>query len=332
MMSDTPLQLRNQSVFAPYISDFVAQKQALGLKYNVTIETLNLFDSFCVEAGVTEAAITEELYADWCKKRPAENETTHQLRVGCVRRLSIFMHDNGLPAIAAFHPLPKKSKAFTPYIFSKDEINRLLDSVDSVNSVRNPGSPIRHLVHPVLFRVLYGCGLRANEALKLKTKDVNLETGAITVRMAKGGKDRMVVMSDSLLENCRAYRSNPEVMSFGSEYFFPAKDRGYYDSSTIYADFRKYLKLSGIAHRGRGNGPRLHDLRHTFAVHVLNSWSEQGKDLYVCLPILQQYMGHKNITATEQYLRLVPDAYSNVTGQFTSVFADIFPEVQDEEK
>ena len=332
MTSDNPLQLRNKSVFSPYITDFVTQKQALGLKYAVAIETLNLFDSFCVDAGITEAAITEELYTAWCQKRPTENETTHQLRVGYIRQFSVFMHDNGLPAISAFHPLPKKSGAFTPYIFSKEEIQQLMNSVDQVNSVRNSQSPLKHLVHPVLFRTLYGCGLRINEALKLKTEDVNLDTGAVTIRMAKGGKDRMVVMSDSLLEKSRIYRSNPEVMSFGSDYFFPAKDRGYYDSSTIYADYRKYLKLSGISHRGRGNGPRLHDLRHTFAVHVLNSWSEQGKDLYVCLPILQHYMGHKNISSTEQYLRLVPEAYSNVTGQFTSAFADIFPEVQYEEK
>jgi len=313
------------TVFSPYISDFVAQKQALGLKYAAAIETLNLFDSFCVNAGVTEAAITEELYASWCQKRPSENETTHQQRIRYIRQLSIFMNDNGLPAISAFHPLPKKSSAFVPYIFSKEEIHRFMHIVDSVNSVKNPGSSLKNIVHPILFRVLYGCGLRINEALKLKASDVDLNTGTIIVRMTKGEKDRMVVMSDSLLKRCKAYRSNPEVMTFGSDYFFPAKDRGYYSSSTIYADFRKYLKLSGISHRGRGNGPRLHDLRHTFAVHVLNNWAEQGKDLYVCLPILQRYMGHKNLSATEQYLRLIPDAYSNVTDQFTAGFAKVFP-------
>lgn len=331
MKSDTPIRLRNQSVFSPYIADFIAQKQALGLKYNAAIETLNQFDSFCMDAGVTEAAITDELYTAWCQKRLSENETTHQIRVVYIRQFSVFMHDNGLPAISAFHPLPKRSKAFTPYIFSKEEIHRIIDVIDSVNSARNPGSPVKHLVHPVLFRTVYGCGLRINEALKLKTEDVDLNTGAVTIRMAKGGKDRIVVMSDSLLEKCKSYRSDPDILVFGSEYFFPAKDRGYYDSSTIYADFRKYLKLSGIPHRGRGQGPRLHDLRHTFAVHVLNNWSEQGKDLYVCLPILQKYMGHKNIAATEQYLRLVPEAYSQVTGQFTSKFKDLFPEVHNAE-
>ena len=98
----------------------------------------------------------------------------------------------------------------------------------------------------------------------------------------------MVVMSDSLLDFCKEYRARDEVKQFESDYFFPARDHGYYDSSTLYADFRKYLKLSGIHHRGCGNGPRLHDFRHTFAVHVLNNWAKQGKDLYVCLGIHAQ--------------------------------------------
>ena len=186
-------------------------------------------------------------------------------------------------------------------------------------------------MHPALFRTLYGCGLRANEALKLKTEDVDLDIGSVLIRTAKGGKDRMVIMSDSLLSFCKAYRSRDEVKQFESDYFFPSRDHGYYDSSSVYADFRKYLKLSGIHHRGRGNGPRLHDFRHTFAVHVLNNWAKQGKDLYVCLPILQSYLGHATITATEKYLQLVPEAYAQVTDSYGKKFGHIFPEAADEE-
>mgnify|MGYP002626511207 FL=1 len=68
-------------------------------------------------------------------------------------------------------------------------------------------------------------------------------------------------------------------------------------------------------------------IRHTFAVNVLNNWSAQGKDIYVCLPILQRYLGHTRITATEKYLQLVPEAYAQVTDAFTGKFGDVFPEV-----
>ena len=123
MTEDKPISLRSQSVFAPYIKDFVQQKQSLGLKYNVAIETLNMFDSFCAERNVAVPAMTDEIYSEWCRKRPAESETTHQIRVGYTRQFSKFLYNNGIEATAVFHPLPKRSKAFVPYIFSEGEMD-----------------------------------------------------------------------------------------------------------------------------------------------------------------------------------------------------------------
>jgi len=80
---------------------------------------------------------------------------------------------------------------------------------------------------------------------------------------------------------------------------------------------------AGIPHRGRGKGPRLHDLRHSFAVHILNKWSSEGKDIYTCLPILRTALGHDRITTTEKYLRLVPEAYMEVTEPFNERFHTI---------
>ncbi len=324
------LQLRNRSVFAPYFADFIAQKRALGNKYDACVETLNLFDDFCMKNAVEKPVITEELYLKWCQQRPTENTTTQNIRIGYVQSFCKYLHNNGVEAPYAFHPLPKKSKKFIPYIFTEEEISRLISAIDKHNTVPAVGTPIRHLVHPVLFRVLCGCGLRVNEALKLKAEDADMQQGIFLIRKAKGGKDRMIVLSDSLKEICRAYRAEPAIQEYGHEYFFPTRDHGYYDSSTIYADFRKYLLLSGISHRGRGQGPRLHDLRHTFAVHVLSNWQKEGKDLYTCLPILQTYLGHSRLSATEKYLRLVPEIYSQVTDMFEAAFGSVFPEVQHE--
>lgn len=330
MKADKPIALRGRSVFAPYIADFVGQKRALGCKYNSAVEVLNIFDDFCVELDVPEPKLTAALYEAWCRKRPSENESTHRVRVTYTRQFSSFLYHNGIDAVASFHPLPKRSKAFIPYIFTVDEVRRLMETVDSQNAAPAPGTPVRHLVYPVLFRMLYGCGLRVSEASKLRASDVDLDAGTAVIRMAKGGKDRMIVMSDSLTRICRDYRSQEKIRTFESEYFFPARDHGYYDTSTLYADFRKYLLRCGIPHKGRGKGPRLHDLRHTYAVHVLNAWAAQGKDLYTCLPVLQRYLGHARITATEKYLRLVPDAFLQVTGSFESRFGSVFPEVADE--
>jgi integrase len=331
MREEKLVKLHCNSVFAPYIAEFIGQKRALGNKYNVAAEVLNLFDDFCVQQDIQELALSELLYQKWSLKRPSESDSTHILRLTYTRSFSKFLYNNGIDAPATFHPLPRGSKAFVPYIFTKDEINRFLDTVDKENQKVNPNSPIRHLVFPVLFRMLYTCGLRLNEALHLKVEDVDLEQGVLLVRNAKGGKDRMVVMSDSMTTVCYSYRLEKAIENFPSEYFFPAPDRGFYDSSTVYDNFRRYLHKSGIPHKGRGNGPRLHDFRHTFAVHVLNSWAEQGKDLYTCLPILSTYLGHSRLTGTQKYLQLVPEAYGLLTDSFESKYRHIFPEVQDEE-
>jgi len=179
--------------------------------------------------------------------------------------------------------------------------------------------------------MLYACGLRITETLLLKNTDVDLEEGVLRLLGTKGEQARLVPMSESLISLCRSYRTNPLVLNFGSEYFFPAPDRGFYDSSTIYARFRECLFEADISHGGRGKGPRLHDIRHTFAVHTLDNWVKQGKDLYVCLPILSVYLGHTNgLSSTQQYLRLVPEAYSSLTNSFEAQFSNVFPEVLDE--
>ena len=149
---------------------------------------------------------------------------------------------------------------FVPYIFTKDEIERLFSAVDCTKE--SSESPLRHLVMPVLFRLLYTCGLRVSEALHLKVADVDLDAGVLAIYGAKGDKERLVGISDSMLAYMKSYRSNPLVTNAKSIYFFPAPDGGFYDTSTIYDIFRKCLFDAGIPHRGRGKGPRLHDLRY----------------------------------------------------------------------
>ena len=328
MTEEKPLALRSTGALAPYMADFVEQKRALGFKYNSCVEVFNEFDRFCNQRGLAEPSISKELLTLWEEKRPHENESTQRMRISYVRAFCEYLHNNGCEAPGVFHPLPKRSKEFVPYIFTKDELNRLFAATDKTEET--PASPLRHLIMPTLFRLLYTCGLRVSEALSLKVTDVDLEQGVMTVYGAKGDRDRMVGISDSMLEYMKAYRNHPLLKKSVSEYFFPAPDGGFYDTSTIYAYFRQYLFQAGIPHRGRGKGPRVHDLRHTFAVHALNKWSREGKDMYVCLPILRAYLGHSRLSATEKYLRLVPDAYSELTEPFKNRFRKITEALRDE--
>lgn len=329
MFEEKLLELRCTSALSSCMIEFIEQKRALGNKYNACVEVFNGFDRFCNEHGLSSPAVSKEFLSLWEEKRPHENETTQRIRISYVRGLCRYMHSNGYDAPDTFHPAPKKSKEFVPYIFTKEELSRLFSAVDETPECKI--SPLRHLVMPVLFRLIYTCGLRVTEALQLTISDVDLDQGVLSVYAAKGDKDRIVGISDSMLTYMKTYRTHPSVKQSDSKYFFPSPDGGYYDSSTIYAYFREYLFKAGIPHRGRGKGPRVHDLRHSFAVHVLNKWSSEGKDLYICLPILCSFLGHGGIKATEKYLQLVPDAYGELTNPFNDKFQKIMGALDDEE-
>lgn len=183
MFEEKLLEPHFTSVLAPYMLDVVEQKRALGNKYNAGVEALSAFDDFCNEQQLRIPAISKELLQKWEKKRPHENETTQCFRISYVRILCKYLHSNGYDAPCAFHPAPHVNKCFVPYIFTKDEIERLFSAVDCTKE--SSESPLRHLVMPVLFRLLYTCGLRVSEALHLKVADVDLDAGVLAIHVTE---------------------------------------------------------------------------------------------------------------------------------------------------
>lgn len=175
MFEEKFLEPHFTSVLAPYMLDVVEQKRALGNKYNAGVEALSAFDDFCNEQQLRIPAISKELQQKWEKKRPHENETTQCFRISYVRILCKYLHSNGYDAPCAFHPAPHVNKCFVPYIFTKDEIERLFSAVDCTKE--SSESPLRHLVMPVLFRLLYTCGLRVCKR-RQRTAGRNFELNA----------------------------------------------------------------------------------------------------------------------------------------------------------
>jgi len=325
------IKLRCASVFASYSIEYIEANLALGKKWSLVIALMNQFDHFCVKHDVAEPVLTEEMFNAFCELHPNESPSNQYLRINFLRNFSKHLSDCGIVVPMQFHPMRQPKTNFKPYIFTYDELNRILAVVDT-SAPNIPNSPVRQFVMPLLFRMLYCCGLRINEALQLKTDDVDLENGVLWLYRTKGNQERIVPMSETLTALCRQYRAKDEVKNFGGDYFFPAPDRGFYSSRNIYKYFRRWLQMAGVTHGGRGKGPRIHDFRHTFAVHTLSKWAAEGKDIYVCLPILSTYLGHKNLERTQQYLRLVPENYADVTSAFEACFSDVFPEVPHEEQ
>ena len=192
-------------------------------------------------------------------------------------------------------------------------------------------SPQRHLILPLLFRILYGCGLRVSEALSLKEEDVDLDEGVLFIKKAKFGKERLVPLSHSVHERCREYAAAMERYPAWKDttYFFPAPHGGRYSERTAYGHFRELLWKAGISHGGRGKGPRVHDLRHTYSVHCLRNWVRAGMDLTAAMPYLSTYLGHSGIRGTQHYLRLTAELYPDIVKSVEEKFAWVVPEVNE---
>jgi integrase len=180
----------------------------------------------------------------------------------------------------------------------------------------------------LVFRILIGCGSRITETLQIEKKDVDVEKGTLTLLNTKNRKERIIPMADSLTQRCREYVYNTQsIRGFNSSrWFFPNKQSMPYNSGTAYGLYRKALRLSGISHGGRGKGPRLHDLRHTYAVRVLSKWVRDGKNLTTALPYLAIYMGHEGLKACQHYLRLTAVMFPELIRTVEKEYGWIIPE------
>ena len=213
----------------------------------------------------------------------------------------------------------KSNSAFVPHIFTADEISRIFVAADSLPYRKN--APTRHLVIPAVIRLLYACGLRVNEALRLRTVDVNLDAGIISIFNGKGGKNRYIPIHSSLTGYLKEYT---ERLPSDREWFFPSAN-GHYAHGTIYQNFRELLFLSHIHHTG--NGPRVHDFRHTFAVHTLEKQLAEGYDPMIIVPRLAAYLGHKSYRETCWYIHLTIASFPELAEKLDSAFAGIIPVV-----
>lgn len=311
------------SPFQTYIREMIRQKQSLGYKYDSSARTLYRFDKFCLLSGCTEPVLSKELVQAWNHKKAHEAQATLQNRVVVVRQLAQYLSRLGVKAYVTPKNISPKGPRYVPYIYSNEELTAIFMQADACRY--RPEVPYRQWIMPLLFRMLYGCGLRVSEALHLRVRDVDLENGVLTVLDGKFNKDRLVPVSQELLRRCQAYVKQVHLFSDNSAYFFLAPHGGALTQNNVYKNFRKFLWRARISHGGWGKGPRVHDFRHTFAVHCLRRWVLEGKDLTAYLPVLKTYLGHHSFQDTSQYLRLTAELYPDITAKVERDFGHVIP-------
>ena len=308
---------------ANFCIQFIAEKRNLGYFYNTEEYLLKRFDQFSQSYDCNDV-LTKDLALAWAQKRPNESPKTHASRLTIVRQLGIFMLRNGQTAyIIPENSYSKKCSNHTPHIFTMKELNALFSKADNLKL--NLHSPFRHLIIPLMFRMLYGCGLRVSEATHLRVCDVNLVTGILTILDTKFEKDRLVPMDISLTKRCRAYAERLHRISKPDDFFFQTRDGEYFSRQSVYSAFRQLLWKCGISYAGRAYGPRLHDFRHTQAVHCLKRWVKNGYELSSALPVLSTYLGHTTFEGTSRYLRLTAELYPDIIAAVEIKFGELIP-------
>lgn len=316
-----------QSTLAVPIKGYIAEKRAVGHKFQKGADLLKGFDYFVYSRGLQETNLTKPLVMEWTARRPNETASTQAGRISLLRGLAVYMNRIGYAAYVYPKAMVTVDRyAYIPYIFSSDELKSIFEVCDQYPF--HDGTPNRHLVLPLLLRMLYGCGLRISEALQLTLQDIDLNKGTLSIRYTKFNKERILPMSDNLSERCREYVKTVRVVNLGNPVFFPSPFGGHYSESTVYKLFRDVLRQANISHLGRGKGPRIHDLRHTFAVNCLKKWVLDGRDLNNALPYLSAYLGHEDMRGSQRYLRLTADLYPDLTSKVENTCAYVIPEVK----
>jgi integrase/recombinase XerD len=312
-----------QSVLSAFMEKFLQEKHACGYAYHEATRILRRLDNFLVQEGLTTQELPGSIARKWLAKKAHESAGTQRQRITVTRHFSRFLLRLGYSAYVPDSTLAARNRSsFVPRMLTDKELRKFFQAVDALEPTAR--SPLRHLIMPEVFRLLYGCGFRVREVLKLRVRDVDLNQGIITVRQGKFRKDRLVPAALPLVNRLRKYAAHFENHP-PDAIFFPGPSGGPFSLRTVYTLFRKLLLQCGIPHGGRGKGPRIHDARHLFAVRALRRWYQDGENLDAKLPLLATYLGHVNLSGTQHYLHLTAELFPEITARSDAAFGDVIP-------
>ena len=296
------------------VTEYLTYKRALGM--NFTSEG-GMFAAFCRQIGNVQmdSVTTEQILFYLDGNKPVSNNWKH--KYGALSGLYRFaLSRNYISILPLPNYRPKSSPPFVPYIYSRFELKRLLDSIPSVCG---PQVLMEAFVFHTLILLLYGACLRHGEALCLTMNDVDLEQGILYVRETKFYKTRLVPLGRDLHEVLKQYSIKRNLIHSNepTSPFLCFRDGRELSQPTVRFTFRRLCIKTGIQRNDNAvYQPRLHDLRHAGAVHRLIAWYRSGADLNRLLPQLSTYLGHIGLESTQRYLTLTPDLLREASLRF----------------
>jgi integrase len=305
-----------------HYDDMLKLRESLGYSVGKATQRVRKFIAYCGENYAESENVTKEMLDSYLQNTDYKTNSTHNHEITKIRGFTRYLESVGVNAFIPGEDYSVKNIRYAPYVFSDCELIRLFEAIDCLPSYHT--SPKREFIIPVLFRMMYCCGMRPSEPPSLLAEDVNLKSGEVYIRQSKAYKDRRILMSANLICLCREYVSR--IMP--QKYFFEKTAGSRISIDWINNQFHICWRNSGLPKRGN---PRPYDLRHNFATRTMMRWVNEGKDVAALSPYLSAYMGHTEFSATLYYIHLLPEHLLNSSGIDWARFSKIYPEVYDEQ-
>ena len=296
------------------LGEYLAIRRSLGFILTTQARDLSNFVAFL--EGEAAPYITTQLALRWTQQATGVQPMTRAARLATVRRFAAWRSaTDPRTEIPPQGLIPHRYRRKPPYIYSDEEISRIVLAARGLPSPKG----LRAHTYSTLFGLLAVTGMRSSEVVNLDREDVDLETGTLTIRRTKFGKTRLVPVHASTHDVLRVYalqRDQVVPVSFTRGFF--VSERGTrVTGGTTRSTFAKVSRQIGlrapVQGERHGHGPRLHDMRHRFAVRTLIDWYRAGLDVGREIPKLSTYLGHVHVNDTYWYLEAVPELLALAT-------------------
>lgn len=294
------------------LAEYIAFRRALGTQLKEPAVTLGHFLDFLESQGAE--VITTKLAVQWAQKPERVQRSTWARGLSTVRRFATWVSaTEPRTEIPPRGLIEARHRRNTPYIYSEQEIENLMAEAAGLPSTNG----LRGLSLSTLIGLLASTGLRPGEGPALELDDVDLHTGVLTIRQTKFGKSRLVPIQDSTRDALARYAKERDRIfpCPRSQAFFVSERGTRWKSSAVRRTFVTVSRAIGLREPGArlGRGPRLQDLRHTFATRRLLEWYRAGLDVGRQMPKLATYLGHVTVANTYWYIQSVPELLSLAT-------------------
>jgi integrase/recombinase XerD len=313
---------------AAELSSFTATLEASAAANKAMLTPLRALDRFTKQTALPSGTLDEAFARTWLAPCESRGPNTRLARYHLLRRFCRFLAKRRPGTFIPGESLrPRRRPAARPHIYSREEVRSLLEGALSLRDwERWHPCPIRSRTMHAIILLLATAGLRISEALHLTMEDVDLEAGMLSIRQSKFRKSRLVPLSKGTVDVLRGYcQLRDAVAPTGPDEAFFVSGRGQaYGTGYVQRMFRDIAVEAGL--RGpTGRGPRLHDLRATFAVTRLLEWYRDGDNVMNRLPLLSTYLGHACISDTEVYLRITTPLLEQANTRFHAFARDVLP-------